>query len=273
MENNQNNNSQWNNAHSPSGTFNNQTRNSSDSNSSYQTTDTNPQQQQGGWAPNINTQWNTQTKLPNTPQAPTDLNAITEEKITLAEYTGKFEIMKKRKISYDSMVGHDSEAFMFFSKAPELQHIFDKTDVQSVKDNLSAYGKAAGRGFWTGIAMCFLADAYRRKKDIIYGLTYRRSFMRFVTKVLVVPSYVAFGWGWAFAGRQKDDAESTIAKYNLGKNQEIRNWYNANILMENPNFVAPGGVGGGENAGNQFGGGGDSGNGQGGDYSSEGRVN
>ena len=55
--------------------------------------------------------------------------------------------------------------------------------------------------------MCGFMHGVRRKKDFSYAFTYRGHAIRYVIRLLLVPSCFAWGWGKAFAGKHFDDAQ------------------------------------------------------------------
>ena len=91
-------------------------------------------------------------------------------------------------ISFEDFIKNKTTAFLYFSKHPDTQQQFAKSDVDETIGLLSRYNRSLSYVYFGTCLVTLLGDHLLRQKNVIYGMTYRSSILKILVKFWVIPT-------------------------------------------------------------------------------------
>ena len=142
-------------------------------------------------------------------------------------YKNILEIVKQKR--YEDFISNKDQAFIYYSLKPETKNLFPQEDKTTVDLLMFNYSNSLVQAYTVSCLGTWFADRLLRKKNMIYGLTYQPSSLRFLFKYILIPKIiVGFVRNNFLEGNYQNQIGRIYEKYDF--NQDIfRNSYASEI--------------------------------------------
>ena len=98
---------------------------------------------------------------------------------------------KRHAISYEDFIKNKPGALLFFSKHPDTQELFSRQDAEEASNLFQTYNRMILFVYFGSAFATYTADNFLRYKNLIYGMTYRRTIFKLLFKYWLIPTSVA----------------------------------------------------------------------------------
>jgi hypothetical protein len=137
----------------------------------------------------------------------------TEQRPTPPRHT---PLRKTKTIDFEDFIKNKPGAFLYFSRKPETKNMFEPTDVERVNELMNKFSRSATTTYLGACLAAMIGDRVLRYKNLIYGMTYRSSILKFLLKYWMFPTIVAnTAVGTYFAPLYEPQIMNIIDKYRL----------------------------------------------------------
>ena len=154
-----------------------------------------------------------------------------QKKADQERYKMILNIVKNKQ--YEDFISKRDNAFIYYSLKPETKHLFPQEDIESVDQLMFNYNGSIIQVYTFSCIGTAFIDRLLRRKNLIYGLTYKPSTLRFLVKYFIIPNSIAnLAKSNYLQSKYKNQLSKIYQKYDF--NQEIfRNSYASELQSKN----------------------------------------